>query len=528
MSRLLVIGIDGADWEYVSESIDAGRLPSLAGLAEGGGLGPLHSTVPPTSCPAWPVLTTGLSPGNLGVFDFAVPEGYGKRLVSSLDVHGARIWDYVGETGGSSVVLNVPVTWPPSPIRGVLVASFLTPGRLPVSVPGEVGDELVRRFRYTPAVAATRRTILNTVGRRRDAALYLLGHHDWDFAMVVFSATDWAQHTYWHDRPFVDRVFAAVDTAVGRVVSHAGAENVVVVSDHGFTGADRVLNVNRLLSNLGLLAYGSGRGAGTYVPNLRLAARRHRRARLDRLLNCIPRGGALLRALHWMRAERVLNLVPVALWQWVKTRTPAWETPIDWSRTQGYLLNALPQTVQINLSGREPAGTVQPDDYAAVREEVARGLLAGRGGLGGEPPVTGVARREDAFAGRFVEWAPDLVFDVRDDAYLVSPADHPEVTWRTGRARGRHRATGVYVARGPAFKAQHSAPADIVDVTPTILCAMGCPMPVGLDGRASRELLAVDPDAAGEREYAVVRAAEASAQESGDDVARRLRGLGYI
>ena len=45
--RVIVLGIDGGDYETVRELIDAGRLPNLAKLAEEGTFAPLTSTISP-------------------------------------------------------------------------------------------------------------------------------------------------------------------------------------------------------------------------------------------------------------------------------------------------------------------------------------------------------------------------------------------------------------------------------------------------------------------------------------------------
>ena len=49
----------------------------IAGLVEGGARGPLPSTVPPFSGPAWATFMTGLQPGGHGLFDFVMEDQIG-------------------------------------------------------------------------------------------------------------------------------------------------------------------------------------------------------------------------------------------------------------------------------------------------------------------------------------------------------------------------------------------------------------------------------------------------------------------
>ncbi len=527
MDSLLVIGIDGADWEYVSAALEAGRLPVLGRLAEEGCFGPLRSTLPPLSCPAWPVMSTGMNPGNIGVFDLSVPEGYSRRIVNSGDIDAPRLWDYVGAAGGASVVVNVPVTYPPRPIDGALVAGFLSPPDSEYSRPEGLARKLEDRFAYSTAHASSKRAKLQAVRRRRDAFLYLLERQPWNLAMVVFSATDWAQHDHWEDRSFLRRLFQEVDAAVGEIVARANATNVAIISDHGFTGADRILNLNRLLCDLGFLDYGESGEPGPYAPNLSLTTDEgggDGRGGIGAFLK--PR--TMLRLLNRLGIERMLDLIPSPLWQWLKEHFPVWQTPIDWSRTRAFLDNGPPQTIRVNLAGREPEGIVPPDRYADVREEVAEALRAARDPLDGTPVFTRVMARDDAFPGRHTERAPDLIFDVRDDAYLVSPADHPDAVWRTGKARGRHRTTGVCIARGPAFLKGRRPMARLLDMTPTLLCAAGCPPPEGIDGTPSAELLAESHRKKKPHRYEVEIGETAKERLPGDDVKKRLQHLGYM
>jgi len=527
VNKLLIIGIDGADWEQTSEWMSAGGLPALGRLAEEGTWGPLRSTLPPVSSPAWATMTTGVAPARLGVFDLTVPDGYGKRIVNANDVGWPRLWDYVGANGGSSVIVNVPVTFPPRPMAGTLVCGFLSPEDADYTYPTAVGEELTRRFGYRPGHPTSQRGKLREVRRRLAVTLFLLSSRPWDLAMVVFSATDWAQHDHWHDRRYVEDLFGEVSSAVGEIIEAADAENVAVVSDHGFCGAERILNVNRLLAELGFLRYGEGSGSGTYAPNPALVKRGPGGGALAGALRRIVRPRLLLGAVHRLGLDRALNIVPGFLWRAAKSGLEVWDTPIDWSRTRAYLYNGLPQTIRINLAGREPEGIVAPDEYDALCGELVSRFQDFADPLDGERIFTRVLRREEAFPGADPAVAPDLVFQVRDDAYLVSPADHPQVVWRTGRARGRHRERGIYVLQGPAFRRGEGPEARLVDMTPTLLCAMGLAIPTGIDGRPAEDLLAPGTPPAEQTDYGL-ELGQAGTPEDAPEVRRRLRDLGYI
>ncbi len=73
MSRVLIIGIDGATFDLIQPWAEAGDLPNLARLMAEGVHGLLESTLPPVTSPAWPTFATGKNPGKHSVFDFIRP-----------------------------------------------------------------------------------------------------------------------------------------------------------------------------------------------------------------------------------------------------------------------------------------------------------------------------------------------------------------------------------------------------------------------------------------------------------------------
>lgn len=53
MTKVLVLGIDGADFNIIEPLFEQGRLPNLKRIVEGGSSGPLESTLPPSTSPGW-------------------------------------------------------------------------------------------------------------------------------------------------------------------------------------------------------------------------------------------------------------------------------------------------------------------------------------------------------------------------------------------------------------------------------------------------------------------------------------------
>ena len=92
--------------------------------------GILNSSIPCITVPAWSSMTSSRDPGVLGIYGFrnrATNDYESLYVADGRAVKEKRIWDYVGDAGKQSLVMNVPQTYPVKPINGNLVSGFLTP-----------------------------------------------------------------------------------------------------------------------------------------------------------------------------------------------------------------------------------------------------------------------------------------------------------------------------------------------------------------------------------------------------------------
>src|SRR5688500_10214212 len=127
--RLLILGLDCAAPQLVFEEF-LDELPTLRHLMDGGTWGILNSSIPCITVPAWSSMTSSRDPGVLGIYGFRNRADSSYDAMTTADsraVEEKRLWDYIGEAGKQSVVLNVPQTFPVQPVKGHLISCFLTP-----------------------------------------------------------------------------------------------------------------------------------------------------------------------------------------------------------------------------------------------------------------------------------------------------------------------------------------------------------------------------------------------------------------
>ncbi|MCW5891936.1 MAG: alkaline phosphatase family protein [bacterium] len=547
---LLVIGLDGAGLDLVEPWAAEGRLPALRALLARGAFGPLRSTIPAATFPAWTSLLTGVNPGRHGVLDFLerVPGTYRMRFVNGSHRRVPALWNRLSAAGRRCAVLTVPATYPPEPIDGIMVSGWDTPltTRIDASFvhPPAFHDEVRRLVGTLPFAdfqevrtgagwhARALASLLDGVDRRTRLAEALLARGDLDALVVVYGESDTVSHHFWrfHDAasprhaasPHGDairRVYAALDAAVGRLVAAAGPDAVVaVVSDHGSGGAsDRVLHLNRRLAECGLLAFRTAGGG---------AARLARRL----ALRAIPTGlqGAILRRAPETagRLEGMARLGQIA-----------------WPGTQAYSeeLDYHP-SVWINRADRDPEGVVAPADYERVRAQVVAALLDWRDAAGA-PVVARVWRREEIYDGPATERAPDLLLEpawhrgYRPSCLRsagpgpalrrLSPAEYG--AGKDAGTSGTHRREGLFALAGPGVNGRgRLAAADVVDVLPTLLPLVGLPVPGGLDGRPIRAALAVAAREEADRVPAPASTPLVFGPEETRILTERLAALGYL
>jgi predicted AlkP superfamily phosphohydrolase/phosphomutase len=127
--RLVVIGIDGASWDYIDPLIEAGELPNLARLRRDGASARLRSIDCHFTPPAWTTLFSGRLPAKTGVYHFGRWDAAARefRSVSARDVAVPSLQDVVSAAGLRVASVGVPLGYPARAVAGVMVGGLETP-----------------------------------------------------------------------------------------------------------------------------------------------------------------------------------------------------------------------------------------------------------------------------------------------------------------------------------------------------------------------------------------------------------------
>ncbi|MGQ0670251.1 MAG: alkaline phosphatase family protein [Actinomycetota bacterium] len=536
MSRTLIVGFDGATLDLCRRWQADGRMPSLGSIVEDGSFGALRSTLPYNSAVAWTSLSTGVSPGRHGIYDFVLPRDgeYGYRVATRADRRAPAVWNLATHAGARIAVVNIPMTFPAEPVDGVMVSGMDAP-RLEARAVHPSGY-LERLRRMSPGyrivsrahLRATRgdfegaeHELIGAIAARGRFVAELARPRDLDLIMVNLEATDGAQHFFWqhHDAAHprhdpaeaarfgdaIGRVYQASDRELGRIIDAYAPDTVFVVSDHGGgPTSDWVLFMNDWLAEQGFLRIAADRvssiGRRLYdVAKRRLSVPARRR----------------LRPLFGKALERA--------------KGAALYGDVDWTASRAYA--HMQAAVRVNLAGREPDGIVHGRDRDRVLEEIT-GRAAEAGLPDGAPVFAAVHRAADFYAGD-APGGPDLLMQLAPGLHVRgrNTTATPGVLRRLDELgmylpSGVHTPIGMVAAAGSGIeRGGDTGGHDILQVAPSVLAVAGIPAPP-LD---APPFLFVTSGVEGSGDLA-----EATAERVGLDAAEEaevlevLRGLGYV
>jgi predicted AlkP superfamily phosphohydrolase/phosphomutase len=493
--KILVVGLDCA----APELLLGEDLPNLRHLMANGVFGPLESVIPPITVPAWMSMATSQDPGSLGVYGFRnrVDRSYsGMQAVDSRWFRATTLWDQIAVQGGRSILIGVPPSYPPQRMNGIRVGCFLTPDPAThvYTYPEAVGARIANLVGDYPVDVKDFRTedkdwlhrqILEMTRTHFEVVRHLLTTEPWDLFHFVEIGLDRIHHGFWkhhdprhrlHDpespyRDVVRRYYQLLDHEIGTVLELLDEETLVLVtSDHGARSLEGGFCVN-----------------------------------------------------EWLLQEGFLSLLapPAGI-------SPLEEVQVDWGRTMAWSSGGYYARIFLNVEGREPQGTIAPEDYEAVRDDLAHRLEATVDDEG-RPMGTRVFRPEAIYE-RVEGIAPDLIVHFGDLAWrAVGGVGYGRIHVQendTGPDDCNHAQYGGFILAGPGVPGGGwTEGARLLDLAPTLLELGGYDIASSMSGKV---LLNGGSSPGPRGEGGGLELLETDARDGEALVRERLKGLGYL
>ena len=517
-ARLLFLGLDGANLDFLQRFLDEGVLPNIKAIADRGCFQELLPCAPCDTPTNWTSLVTGAYPGTHGItsFETHLPGmSFAEKAKGSFDTRICQaeyLWDALTEDGWRCLLLDYPPTRPVTNPDLLVVGGWdttkhegLLPGTLRREAPfvdfsrdnphPESLRPMLERLRaakdFSNLYDTQEFTGDQVVAREReynlylaDVATHLFDSHGWDALFLHVHTIDNVNHTHlnkvWEGHPdftpergeegwhILRETYRMCDEVVGRVLDHCadGETRICLCSDHGAVPSSKLLWPGAALARHGLLAY-----------------------RID------PQTGR-----YSLDVERSL-------------------TAIQFGTTE---------YIWVNLAGREKDGCVPPGAYDETVDRILEALHSIKDPETGQSPYSLIVRKKDAaHLGQWGDRVGDVIAFAKPEYYVVDFGHSKR--WqgmRTGGTEadsglaalfamgdvslsrdyavdGLHHAhlptdqlgparnSAIMMLAGPGVRkgARTSAPASTPDVPPTLTTLLGTRPLKQAEGRVLGELV---------------------------------------
>ncbi len=278
--KTIVIGLDCAPPRILYDEL-INELNYLGQLVSEGERYILHSSHPPITIPAWAVMATGKTPGELGLYGFRhrKPGTYDQiYIANSKLLREEPIWTSLGKHGYKSIIVGVPPTYPPKPLRGYLISDFITPDpskqytwppQLKKEIESLVGPyifDIVYRSEEKDRIA---KELWKMTEQHFKVLKYLVVNKKWDFLWFVEIGVDRLHHAFWkywdprHPKyipgneyeDVIPRYYKFLDEKIGELLNSIKEKDllVIIVSDHGAKAMKGAFAINQWLEEKGFL-----------------------------------------------------------------------------------------------------------------------------------------------------------------------------------------------------------------------------------------------------------------------------------
>jgi len=485
-NRVVFLVLDGAPFDVFLALAQKNVLPNFRMLMNRGCFNLLKSTIPPISPVAMPSLFSGKNPGKHGMLGFGrIEKGVFKPYLST-SMPKNSLWDVVGNTNKKVILLNVPWTFPPFKVNGIMISGPPAPGNRARSYPPDFISILESRIgQYFPDlnlksvnyVGYDEKSFLDeaylVTRKRAEAMYYLMENFEWTLFLAVFTSLDRVQHVFFgyfeEESPFFNvgkkeyliGYFRQIDSIIGRVISLLNEHDyLVIASDHGFTHVNKYVGINNLLVQGGFAKQRSSSQLFT----------------LEKVANYFEKIGI----------KDLKKIVPRKIFGSAQKVVPR---DLDFAKSKAFGVPVEYVSINKNLLR-------DVTEYEHIKKALIGFLYSVRDELNGEKIVERIFDTREIYHGDYVSDAPDLVIAFKrgyeprlwrkKTVEQVRPIKNRTV--KTGTHAGLWAQRGILIFLGKDIKEAYSTEASIVDVAPTIMHILGVPIPQDVDGRVLQEV----------------------------------------
>ncbi len=534
--KLLILGLDGATWDVLTPAIAKGWMPFLEELKAKGSYGNLESTFPYMTAPAWVSFYTGTDPRTHKVFDWGVRNrDYHFNLINSTYIKNTKLWGILNQNGKRVAVINLPTTYPPEQLDGVMVTGMFTPGtHAEYTFPAELKDQIknefphyridLRKSDFRNRKNRTEEFVRNLIKMVRDKKLlaqWINRNNDLDALILVFVEMDRLQHCLFaelkdcldgrdHSYQVLFRdFFIELDTAIRVLYQDFKPTHFFSLSDHGFTKFAKRFSVNTWLRDQG---------------HLSIRRRFKLLSGIKSILSRVNIDKSTIR--KWLSGYKSSKLKNINL------PFNVFRQSVNWSATKAFMVGSV--GICLNIKGRDKKGILTCEQAGFLADQICQQLTELR--VDGEKLFSRIYLKSQYVAKDYGCNIPDILLKPNNGIVISSRLEGAKEMFQTSQGwdSGTHDTKGIFLAVGETIKTDFQVQQiSIVDVLPTIIYLMGLPIPNNVDGIIRQDIAQekfVGKQAVVFREYAPGTQNQIAWEDKGeeDQIKKRLQELGYL
>jgi predicted AlkP superfamily phosphohydrolase/phosphomutase len=518
-SPIILIGLDSADPDLILKWSSEGYLPAISSLIKRGCWGKLKSTADISSGSLWPTFFTGTSPAKHGCYFGHMQLKSGTYRIYKRDADQIKrnpFWLWLSRAGKRVAICDIPQTYPIEGLNGIQITGWgvESPHWKLSSWPPELIGDLISRigthplsrwYQTKPEKMSDYKDLYQKlilgIARKGLITSSLLEGGPWDFFLMMYSEPHWAGHLLWHLldvkhsaysheiarglKDVIRNIYAKIDSNISKLIETFPDSTFLIFSPAGIENNHSGIHLlPDILKRLGIMGRNSGSGHRFGLISVAVE-------KISRLMPHNRWGPYTLKKLEELIPSELIEVtkrvVPENMWANMARLLLTLGNEWRWSRAF-CVPNDFSGAIRINLRGREPNGIVEPgQEYDKLCDELIRELKSLVNPDDGGKAVNEVLRVDKLYQGENIRDLPDLLVVWKRDTpikALYSPRVGTVAGENPDKRMGAHKPEGILIASGSQIGSSKTfGGGHIMDIAPTILYLMGCPIPRDMDGK---------------------------------------------
>jgi len=478
--KVIVIGLDGASFNLISPWIAEGYLPNIKKIMLNGVYGRMESCLPPVTVPNWKCYSTGKNPGKLGVYWWEMVD-WTRREINIPNSHSfteKEIWDYLSETGYKVGIINMPTTFPPHKVRGIMISGGFSAMSDGYTYPTSLKKRLDSYYKYRlhpNNFIQSKKDCMIAIGQIKDiikkrfeVAWSLMQDEKFDFLHLTIVYINVLHHFLWNHIE-VRNTWRLIDSFLGKYLDDD--YNVIIMSDHGTNKINRVFSINTWLENNNFLY--TKESSSDILLKLGIT-----QENMSKLLNTF-------RITSIINSSKILTYIPNSLVGRIPSnegiKNIGKENKIDWKRSVAFASGQGPIYLNKLLSSKS---------YRKKRSLLIQMLKNIVDEQTNSSPFKDIYNKEDVYSGNYLNSAPDLMLEQNDGWHISGNLGGTEVFYDPEKWEAENSKYGLFLAMGPDIENKGFIDdIRILDLAPTILKMFNVNVPDDMDGKVLQNIL---------------------------------------